>query len=353
MIGSEDVTVGELGEAGVLARVLRNLGPAAAASVGPGDDCAVLAYVGESVVTTDTMIEGPDFRLAWHSGFELGWKLAATNLSDVAAMGAVPVGLTVAFAVPRDLPVCYLEEVARGLTAACAELAPGCGVVGGDLGRAPVLMAAVTAFGDLGPQTPVLRSGARVGDVVAYAGQLGLAGQGLAQLFAGATEADGTAHSRTLGELRSAHPAAIAAQFAPMPPIALGVVAAQAGATAMMDVSDGLALDASRIAAASGVTVALHADLLRAGFGEQAGEAVSVPAMLFGGEDHGLLATFPADVTLPTGFVRIGETVTREGDELGTHQAGLSVTTPGVLLDGAPVSPAGWDPYLVVPPGSN
>ena len=344
----QSVTVGELGEAGVLERVLRNLAPATSALVGPGDDCAVMRRGGETVVTTDTMIEGPDFRLAWHSGFELGWKLAATNLSDVAAMGAVPTGLTVAFAVPRDIPVSYLEEVARGLTAACAELAPGCGVVGGDLGRAPVLMAAVTALGDLGSREPVLRSGARVGDVVAYAGQLGLAGQGLAQLFSEATEADCTAHSRTLGELRSAHPAAITAQFAPEPPIALGPLAAAAGASAMMDVSDGLALDASRLATASGVVLSLERDRLEAWFGEQAGEPVSVSAMLFGGEDHGLLATFPADCVLPDGFVQIGTVIGQAPVLKPTDDA-----PEGVLLDGDPVSPGGWDPYRVVLPGAH
>lgn len=327
-------TVGELGESGVLRRVLAQLSDATAATVGPGDDCAVLSLNGDVVVTTDTMIEGPDFRLAWHDGFDLGWKLAATNLSDVAAMGARPLALTVAFACPAHTPVTLLESLARGLNAACSEMAPGCGVVGGDLGRAPALTIAVTALGDLEGRAPVLRSSARTGDVVAYAGDLGLAGLGLAHLFAVCADADGVAHSDGLEELRAAHPVEIAAQLAPSTPIHLGIAASEAGATAMMDVSDGLALDAARIAAASGVSVDFSAALLDAAFGVQRGVRVSLDAMLYGGEDHGLLATFPAHAALPDGFHRIG--VVRE----------RTVDAPALTLDALPCEPRGWDPYL-------
>ena len=324
-------SVGALGEAEVLRRVLAQLGPVDAASLGPGDDCAVLGFGGEAVVTTDTMIEGPDFRLAWHDGFRLGWKLAATNLSDVAAMGAKPVALTVALACPGETPVELLERIAAGLDAACRELAPGCGVVGGDLGRAPVLTAAVTAIGDLEGRAAVRRSGARVGDVVAYAGDLGLAGQGLALLFAESADGE-TAHARGVAGIRERHPAALAAQLAPRPPIDAGVRAVAAGVTAMMDVSDGLVLDSSRLARASGCTIALDSAELRGAFARQRGEAVTLDEMLFGGEDHGLLATFPASARLPEPFRRIGEV-----------RAGGSDAT--VLLDDAPCAPRGWDPF--------
>lgn len=329
-------TVGELGEPGVLGSVLARLGEARAAVVGPGDDCAVLRVRGDAVVTTDTMIEGPDFRLAWHDGFELGWKLAATNLSDVAAMGAVPTALTLALAVPHDTPVALLERVAEGLDAACRALAPGCGVIGGDLGRAPVVTAAVTAIGELEGRPPVLRSGARPGEVVAYAGELGLAGLGLSLLFAEAAETDGTAHDRTLAELWVRHPEVLAAQLAPAPPIPLGPIAARAGASAMMDVSDSLSIDAGRLARASGVRVRLETERLEGAFGEQQGVRVPVDAMLTGGEDHGLLAVFPADVELPVGFAAIGS----------VHEGA------GVQLDDAALDPRGWDPYTVRPPGS-
>ncbi len=335
---SSGPSVGELGEGEVLQRILARLGPVERAVVGPGDDCAVLGFAGDGAVTTDTMIEGPDFRLAWHSGFELGWKLAATNLSDVAAMGARPTALTVALACPAETPVALLEEVAAGLDAACRELAPGCGVAGGDLGRAPVLLASVTALGDLEGRAGVLRSGARAGDVVAYAGELGLAGLGLSLLFAEAADADGTAHGRTLEALRRNHPGAIRAQLAPRPPIGLGAAASLAGATAMLDVSDGLSLDAARIARASGVRIDLDPELLEEGFGRQHGEAVPLEAMLRGGEDHGLLATFPADADPPEGFRRIGSVLA----------AGRG---PGLLLAGRPLEPRGWDPFTVRLPG--
>lgn len=342
-------SVGELGERDVLARVLAQLNPADAAILGPGDDCAVLSVSGELVVTSDTMIEGPDFRRAWHSGFDLGWKLAATNLSDVAAMGARPIGLTVSLAVPRDTPVNLLEEIARGLTAACAELAPGCGVVGGDLGRAPVVTAAVTALGDLQGRAAIKRAGAKPGDVIAYAGDLGLAGLGLSLLFSGLTDADGTAHDRGLVSLRNQHPAVMSAQLAPSPPIALGITAAEAGATAMMDVSDSLSIDAARIGRASSVVLDLDSSLLEQEFGLQgrpdALVRVPIEAMLTGGEDHGMLATFPERTLLPDGFKHIG--VVREAASPTSDVDG------GVFVNGSPFQARGWDPYTVRLPGAD
>ncbi|MFV0433794.1 MAG: thiamine-phosphate kinase [Leucobacter sp.] len=350
---SERETVGQLGESGVLARVLARLGPVEAARLGPGDDCAVLRVRGDAVVTTDTMIEGPDFRLAWHSGFELGWKLAATNLSDVAAMGARPTALTVAFAVPSETPVELLERIAEGLDAACRALAPGCGVVGGDLGRAPVVMASVTAVGELSGRAPVTRAGARPGDVVAYAGELGLAGLGLSLLFAEAADASGTAHGRTLPLLWARHPEALAAQLAPAPPIPLGVAAAEAGATAMMDVSDSLSIDAARLARASDAVLDLSTALLEGCFGEQQGVPVPLEAMLTGGEDHGLLATFPPDAELPGGFRPIGAVRAGVGLAGGARAGGKMDSGSGRLsLDGERYEPRGWDPYTVRPPGS-
>ena len=338
--------MGETGESGVLRRVLAQLRPAKAASVGPGDDSAVLGLSGDLVVTSDTMIEGPDFRLAWHgapaagAGFDLGWKLAATNLSDIAAMGATPVGLTVSIACPAHTDLELLEEISRGLDAACAQLAPGCGVVGGDLGTSPVLIAAVTALGDMRGRTPVLRSGAKPGDTVAYCGDLGLAGLGLSLLFREAADADGTARSSELGGLRERFPVTLEAQLAPTPPIAAGVVACDAGATAMMDVSDGLSLDATRMGAASGVTMAFDSARLLRSFGEQRGQAVTIHSMLTGGEDHGLLTTFPSGAELPIGFEAIGEVRDPRIDNVR------------VLLDNEPFEPRGWDPYGELPPGA-
>lgn len=300
----------------ILARTI----PAAHTILGPGDDAAVLATPSGSVVaTTDTLVHGPDFRLAWSSGYDLGWKSAAVNLADIAAMGARPTGLLVALAVPRDLRLSFVEQLADGFRAACEALAPGCSVIGGDLTVSAVLTIAVTALGDLEGRAAVTRSGALPGDVVAIAGELGLAAHGLAVLFGRFRDGDAPVPVDA-AQLASGEPAAVAAQLRPAPPIGLGPVAAVAGATAMMDVSDGLALDAGRMATASDVTL----DLSRAALGDDPDRALA------GGEDHALLATFPQGV-LPPGFRIIGTVVERGTD--------------GVLCDGQPVDAGGWDPY--------
>jgi len=308
-------TLGSIGEAAVLARIFPRLPAAASALLGPGDDAAVVAAPdGRFIVTTDMMIHGPDFRLAWSSPEDLGWKAAASNLADVAAMGAVPSALVVALAAPVDTPVAFLEAFADGLREGCAAMAPGCGVVGGDLSVSTTLTIAVTAFGDLEGRAPVLRSGARPGDVVAVSGPLGLAAEGLRVLFELGV-VDGVPDASAAARAAAEHPGAVAAQLRPHPPIADGRAAALAGATAMIDLSDGLAIDARRIARASGVAVDL----------------VGVTGLeLTGGEDHSLLATFPAEALLPAGFRAIG--VVRDGE--------------GLFSDGVPFeSRGGWDPY--------
>lgn len=315
-------TVRDVHELAVLDRIFPLLPVADSQILGPGDDAAVVAAPdGRFVVTTDMMIHGPDFRLAWSQPHDLGWKAAASNLADVAAMGARPTGLVVAIAAPLDTPVGVLEGISTGLRDACAQLAPGCGVVGGDMSVSSTLTLAVTAFGDLEGRAPVLRSGARVGDLVALAGDAGHAAAGLRLLFDEGVDADGIPDPAAAAALRMREPRLVGAQLAPTPPIPSGVDAAVAGATAMLDVSDGLALDAARIARASGVCLDLHRDAL----GED------VESALRGGEDHALLATFGPDATLPEAFrvigrVRVGAGVTLDGEAVG-----------GVL---------GWDPYV-------
>ncbi|PJJ63668.1 thiamine-phosphate kinase [Compostimonas suwonensis] len=315
-----DETLASLGELGVLARIFPRLPSSREQLLGPGDDAAVLrAPDGRYVVTTDMMVHGPDFRLAWSTPYELGWKAAATNLADVAAMGATPTALVVAIAAPLTTTVEALEQVADGLREACEALAPGCGVVGGDLSVSETLTFAVTAFGDLGGRDPVTRSGARPGDVVAVAGELGSAALGLSLLFTRAVDGSGIPNADLAAGLRASHPELLIAQLAPVPPIPAGVDAALGGATAMLDVSDGLSLDAARIARASGVSIALDGAAL----------GPRIEPALTGGEDHALLATFPAKSPLPTAFRPIGRVV-----------AGA-----GITVDGEPFEPRGWDPY--------
>ena len=316
-----DPTVAELSEGAILSRILDRIGPSRAL-IGPGDDAAVLAAPdGRVVATVDTLVHGPDFRLAWSSALDLGFKAAAVNLADIAAMGARPTALLVALAMPEDTRLSFVEGIAEGLLAGCAQLAPGSAVEGGDLTVSATLTIAVTALGVLDGRAPVLRSGARPGDVVAIAGAAGHAAEGLRVLFERFRDATGAPTPVDRSVLSENERDAVDAQLRPHPPIRLGPVAAIAGATAMMDVSDGLALDARRMATASGVSIDLRAHAL----------GPDVAGALSGGEDHALLACFPSE-GLPEGFRPIGAVRTDAGVPL--------------LVDGEPfVDRGGWDPY--------
>ena len=155
---------------------------------------------------------------------------------------------------------------------------------------------------------------------MAVAGELGAAAAGLALLFQRATDADGSPNARLAAGLRGEHRVTVEAQLRPVPPIAAGPRAALAGANAMLDLSDGLALDARRIAQASGVGI----DIERSELGAEPERALA------GGEDHSLLACFPPELPLPAGFRRIGRVV-----------AGAGLLVDGELYNGL----GGWDPY--------
>lgn len=318
-VNSGEQTVGEIGELALLDVILAELKTPDCATVANGDDAAVLRHSGDTVITTDTMIEGPDFRLDWHTGFELGQKLAATNLADVAAMGATPTALTVAIACPPETRVEFLRQIARGLTHACNLLAPGTAVVGGDLATAKQLVCAVTALGEMRGRKPVTRSGARPGMVIAYAGLLGLSGYGLQLLVE---------HGRQ--EAERLCPQALREHLTPSAAVSAGVTAAEAGAAAMLDVSDGLVLDAGRIARASGVRVSLSSEQLqRVNARRVDPPGPPLDSLLYGGEDHGMLVCFEA-ASVPPEFTVIGRII-----------AGR----PAVLLDGEELSERGWDPF--------
>ncbi|MEZ3158765.1 thiamine-phosphate kinase [Microbacterium sp. BWR-S6Y] len=320
---SRETTVGDQSEGQILRGLLDRL-PPSQAPVGPGDDAAVLAMPdGRVVATTDTLVHGPDFRLAWSAPFDLGFKAAAVNLADVAAMGARPVALLVALAMPDETPVSFVRALADGLAAACAELAPGCAVEGGDLTVSDTLTLAVTALGSLDGRDPVRRSGARAGDGVYVIGELGEAARGLEVLFRRFTDDDGAPLALTPEARAALDPAdarAVSRQLAPRPPIAAALEAAASGATAMMDLSDGLVLDATRLADASDVTIEIDSATL----GEEPVRALD------GGEDHGFLVTFAPDA-VPLGR-RIGSVVSRATD---------AVRVDGRAWEG----PGGWDPY--------
>lgn len=328
----DEPTVADLSEDGLLALIFPQLPLGDATLVPPGDDAAVVAAPdGRVVVSTDVLVEDRHFRRRWSSGEDVGRRAAAQNLADIAAMGASPTALVVALVAPADLPATWVEGLARGLAAVCAPL--GVGVVGGDLSSGPVAVVAVTVHGDLAGRDPVLRSGARPGDVVAHAGVRGWSAAGLALLEADRAELDA---------------GLVGAYLRPEPPLSAGPLAARAGATAMLDVSDGLLRDAGRIAGASDVVLdldepadAFAADLERL---SQAALALGADArdwVLTGGEDHGLLATFPAGVRVPAPFRAVGRVRAAPSDD-GTGSQVVRVLVAGAAP--GPGSP-GWDHF--------
>jgi thiamine-monophosphate kinase len=331
------VRLADLTEADILARIVPRLPRGRSTVLGPGDDAAVL-QVGTGatlVVTTDVLVEDRHFRRAWSTGRDVGWRAAVQNLADVAAMGATPTALVVALAAPPNLGVAWVEDLADGLAEACSPL--GVGVVGGDLSSADQIVVAVTALGMPLPGVPlVARSGARPGNVLALAGATGWAAAGAAFL---------AAHSQVPPRPDPLAARAVAAFRRPAPPLGAGPAAARAGATAMLDVSDGLLLDAGRLAQASGVIVQLNSASpvlaeTAAALAPLADRLGADPGswVLTGGEDHALLASFPDRPDLPAGFEVVGH--------IAAAPAGSAGEGLGVALDGrGPVRAAGWDHF--------
>ena len=315
---SEVSSVADLGEFGLIARITAGRGLPSAALLGPGDDAAVLAAAdGRVVVSTDVLVEGVHFRLDWSTPHQVGRKAVAANLADVAAMGAVPTGLVVGLAMPGRTSVSTVDDLVDGMWEE-AEHA-GAGIVGGDVVRSAELVVSVTALGDLQGRAPVTRAGARMGDVLGLCGRLGWSAAGLAVLRRGFRSPLGV----------------VGAHRVPEPPYGAGPQAAAAGATAMIDVSDGLLADAGHLADASSVSIDIDSAALPVPSRlAEVASALGANArhwVLTGGEDHALLASFPAGVALPAGWTAFG--VVREGH--------------GVTVDGEPyeVLPAGWEHF--------
>ncbi len=333
--GATAETLADVSEEALLARIFPLVATpdAEVMLLGPGDDAAVLSTSSGSVVaTTDTMVRDRDWRDAWSTGADVGHKVVAQNLADVAAMGAAPTGLLLTLVADPATSVAWVLDLARGVGEAAR--AAGVAVLGGDLSSAPggTLMVSVSALGDLQGRGVVRRSGARPGDTVALAGTLGLAAAGWRLLERGAPAAGvGTSTASDVAER------AIARQRRPHPPVAAGPQAAGAGATSMLDLSDGLLRDAGRLARASGVVIALDGGAL-AGDIELLtpvlGADVARECVLAGGEEHSLLATFPQGASLPPGWRALGR-VEAPGPSGG----------PQVTVDGSVESPRGWDHF--------
>ena len=337
----------ELGESHIISRVLGRNPSSTHVIVGPGDDAAVTAPEGRLVSTADMLVENEDFTREWLDWKKLGVKAAAQNLADVCAMGAIPHGLLVSVAVPDDTDIACLEALYSGLfdEAERAGTALDCTVpiIGGDLSSSGLIVIAITALGTVGEESAILRSGAQPGDSLYLAGTVGRSAAGLDLLFAGA-------RPDTAGpELRSL----IDTQLAPQPDYG---ALATLGASAMIDVSDGLSLDLARVATASGAGIDLDRSLLSdlvdpllpaaefvletratGGSGDGVGitevattaEDLALSWVLDGGEDHGFAASAPPSAVPGVGWRRIGEI--RTGHD--------------VSLDGTPVPASGFSHF--------
>lgn len=317
--------LGEIGEFGFIGRIAARIGAGEGVRVGIGDDAAVTdmrpGYV--LLTTSDMLIEGVHFDLAFTDPYRLGKKSLAVNLSDIAAMGGEPRHFLLSLAIPVDLPLEFLDRFVAGVL----DLADlhGVTLIGGDTCKSPRgLVISITLHGEQLPERVICRAGARPGDAVYVTGTVGDSALGLALLQHGETE--GPAIDRHLD---------------PAPRVRAGIALAEAGlATAMIDISDGLLADLGHIAERSGVGVRVEAGLLPLSPFFRATAARFVPdslsLALAGGEDYELLFTAPvaceADIFALTTAVgvacrRIG-TITAGGGIVVTGEAGQPLALP-------------------------
>lgn len=337
-------TLGGVSEEGLLGSIFPFFTPQPGLLVGPGDDAAVVAASGPVVATTDAMVRGRDWLDQWSSASDVGAKLLTQNLADLAAMGAVGTSVLITLVADPATPVAWARDFAKAVGEGAA--LAGVAVAGGDLSSAPpgVLLVSITALGDLQGRAPVLRSGARPGHTVAVCGPLGRSAAGLRLLETGGDQAsDGDqatdGDEATDGEQGGIRQLCLDHHRRPTAPLAAGPQAAVAGASAMLDVSDGLLRDGGRIARASGVCLDLDGAAIAADVAALApllGEEAALDCVLAGGEEHSLLATFPSP-ELPPGWRALG--TVREGQ--------------GISLDGRAQRQRGWDHFAGDEPGDD
>ncbi|MGB3329311.1 MAG: thiamine-phosphate kinase [Thermomicrobiales bacterium] len=335
---AQEETVSAIGEFALIDRLAAALPSSirqAGIDLGIGDDAAVWEpTVGEvSVITTDTLVEDVHFRLDWTDWRSLGFKALAVNLSDIAAMGAIPRLATITLGLRGSERVSDLVSMYEGVGELAA--AHRVAIAGGDIVRSPdCLSISVTAVGEVARDRLLRRSGARIGDVIAVSGTIGASAAGL-QILADRARYAGLA---TIGLLVAAH-------RLPVPRIALGSLLGRLGATAAMDLSDGLLGDLPKILAASGVGAAIEARQLpvapavRALFPE-----TWLDLALRGGEDYELLFTVP-----PSRF----DGIVREAETIGATVTAIGRIEPAAHgltlrdLDGAEhsVMPGAFDHF--------
>jgi thiamine-monophosphate kinase len=286
------ITIGQLGEQKLLQLVQRFC-----PSDVVGDDAAVLVQPsGSLVITTDVLVDNVHFSDRTTPAHSVGWRAIAANLSDLSAMGATPIGVTVGLGLPGETAVNWVEGLYQGMTDCLLKF--GGDIVGGDLVRSPVRTVAITAFGQVEPGKVMRRSGAQVGDVIVVTGDHGNSRAGLELLL-----------KPELGE----NALFIKAHQYPVPRVTIGQQVNHF-ATACMDSSDGLADAVLQICRSSQVGAILDQSLLpispvlQLAFPDRASNW-----SLYGGEDFELVICMP-EMLVPPGFKIVGQIV--KGDEV-------------------------------------
>jgi thiamine-monophosphate kinase len=312
-----------MGEFELLAKLRERLPPPGpGVRLGSGDDAAIVVPDGVTATSVDALVDGVHFRRETASLAQIGAKALAVSLSDLAAMGAEPGEAYVVLGVPEDLDEDGCLELLDGIAGVAAET--GTTLAGGDITRAPALTLAVTVVGHAAAATDLARrAGAQPGDVLAVTGELGGAAAGLLLLEAQSSFEPPGAPNVDRAPL-------LARQLEPRPRLDAGRALAAAGATAMIDLSDGLGGDAGRLAAASGVRLEIDAASLplAPGLAAVAAAAGRDPLQLAvcGGEDYELLAALRVEryegaaaaltAAAGLGLTRIGVAVAGEGVEI-------------------------------------
>jgi thiamine-monophosphate kinase len=308
--------------------------------LGIGDDAALVEAGDRTVIlTTDVLVEDVHFRRGAISARDLGYKAIAVNVSDIAAMGGSPRYALVAAALPRDIQIAWVVELYGGIRDAAAEYAMA--VVGGDTSVSDRIVVSVTVTGEVARNGAVTRAGARAGDRLVVTGQLGASAGGLRL-----AEADPESVRPIIGSGWAR--ALLAAHVRPQARVGEGQTLAQSGATAMMDLSDGLAIDLGRLCRASGVGAVV--DLSRVPIAPELAPLAGILPIdplhlaLSGGEDYELLAALPIQAVEPARAVlreRFGTRLTEIGEV--RREEGLVA----LLEDGSerPLEPEGWNHF--------
>ncbi|MFZ5435461.1 MAG: thiamine-phosphate kinase [Bacillota bacterium] len=327
----------DLGEFGLINHLTREMRSYDASVVlGIGDDAAAFKVSGDRfiLITCDMLIEGRHFLLDKIKPSDLGRKALAVNLSDIAAVGGVPRHAVVSAGWPDYVDVGYAEQVYAGIREIAGSF--GVNILGGDTVRAPQLVLDITVIGE-SARPPVTRSGARPGDVIAVTGRVGASAAGLDLLLAG--------HRGLLPE--AVRDRLIAAHVRPVPRVREAAVLAEAGARAMIDISDGLASEVNHICNESGTGAVIYADRLPVDDDTRlAAEEMKQDWLrwaLFGGEDYELVVALPkAQVPAAQAALRRMCTDFSVIGEVTERKHGVNI----VLREGAvPLNSGGYDHF--------